>query len=320
MSKVRKSSRVVKPRSVDPSESTALMKSAKAKAQSKSTQNRKGAKVQRPKGTELAESEVPSGEVAAALLDLNRTNVSMEQNDGRGTNADTDNVARNSAANPVTPMAPDKVGGTMPVNNNNESANPTSVSGSTQPVGVSAQEVQDIVKAMMPLFVEAFTAAQGKSDRGSQFGERVTNVNADEHLDLTKTDDKVGGDADSTSGHKSNKQDKMKGSKKRLGKKNSSSGKVAKQSSQNEDETEWGSTDETDQFTFPSSQLVTWSRMALRIAGSISIVAKAISLGLAVASKSRRLNSGAVKEGAFLLTAANDENGEIGMDVYQFII
>ena len=319
MSKVRKSSRVVKPRTVDPTESTALMKSAKAKAQSKSTQKRKVAKVQRPKGTELAEIEAPSGEVAAALLDLNRTNVSMVQNGERGTNADTDNVARNSDANPVTPVAPDQVGGTVPVTNNNESANPTSVSGSTQPVGVSAQEVQDIFKAMMPLFVEALTAAQDKSDRGSQPGERVTNVNANEQPDLTKTDDKVDGDADSISGHKSNKQDKMKGSKKRLGRKNSSSGKVAKQLSQNEDETEWGSTDETDQFTFPSSQLVTWSRMALRIAGSISIVAKAISLGLAVASKSRRLNSGAVKEGAFLLTAANDENGEIGMDVYQLL-
>ena len=171
--------------------------------------------------------------------------------------------------------------------------------------------------------MEAFTGAQDKSDQleGIQSGERVDNANANsidavnEHRDLI--DDKVDGNDDNVSDHKSKKQNKTRDLKKH--KKNSSSGKITKQSSQNEDEVEWVSSDETNRFKFPSSQLVTWSRMALRIAGSIIIVAKAISLGLAVASKSRRLNSGAVKEGAFLLTAANDENGEIGMDVYQLL-
>jgi hypothetical protein len=55
----------------------------------------------------------------------------------------------------------------------------------------------------------------------------------------------------------------------------------------------------------------------VKLLNSLAVVAKAIVTGLAVAASSRILNSSKVKDGALLLVASEDAEGDIAMEVFQ---
>ena len=196
--------------------------------------------------------------------------------------------------------------------------------------GVSALEVQEIVKSMLPMLVQAFATANGGNAGNSigstqsaipprqdgQSGEHIQGGNnspdgVNDHPNMIDMTD----DGDNPDG-KSKKQGKT--TKKKTRKSGKKSRVTAPQDDLNEDSDQFNF-DDSERQKLPTSQLVTWSRISTRIIGSLSVVAKAISLGLAVAATSRLLRSDVVKEGALLLLAAYDEQGDIGMEIYQYL-
>lgn len=226
------------------------------------------------------------------------------------------NVAANSSGNGSndgtsgggTPVGPGSAGQVQPIHSSSN--------------GVSAQEVKEIFKSMLPMFMEAFMAANSfngtanenlsQSGSDAQGGEHQANHHSpdgvDEHPDLgviDMTKENTGGD-DGSDGKTRGKRGKK--------------SKVTKKQREEDDDTgrdEYVGSSKRQKLPKPEGAM--WIGMAARITGSLAIIAGAISQGLAVVATSRLASSDKVKEGALLLTASYDDSGDMEIELFQLL-